>query len=183
MDTNSSGLNTNSGPNTLPYNFIKNLIDNYKNNQLVSINNDQNIDDAHSVHFDLAVLKKFIADIENETKKVLPTVTAQQLGVRMYYGAYPDTNHWSMVDGQSVPTNYAEKHTVVMVPTLKMPDEQGQILNYDFNPLNPATYNASANITASSTGTGSGSADVSTDILAQNHGGLIPPGPTKVEKF
>ncbi|MDR6517214.1 hypothetical protein [Chryseobacterium camelliae] len=181
MDTNSNGLNTNSGPNTLPHNFIKSLIDNYKNNQLVSINNDQNISDSHSIHFDLAVLKKFISDIEIETKKVLPTVTTQQLGVRMYYAAYPDTNHWSMTDGQSIPDNYAAKHTLVMIPTLKMADEQGQILNYDFNPINPATYNANADITASSTGSGSG--NVSTDIVAQNHGGLIPPGPTKVEKF
>ncbi|OPH00404.1 hypothetical protein B2I21_00085, partial [Chryseobacterium mucoviscidosis] len=66
-----------SNPNTLHCDLIRTLVENYRKNQLACINQNLGFDDAHSIHFDLATLKKFISDIENEALKNDSRVTDQ----------------------------------------------------------------------------------------------------------
>lgn len=149
--------NTNlNNPNTLPVDFIQNLVDNYRNNQLNCINQSIKIDDAHSVWFDLPALKNFIAEIEAQAQIVNPAVQSNDLGIRFYYAAYPEN------PAQPIPSNYAKRHTLVMIPTKK---EEG--LHYDFNPFKEE-----------------GKALGVTGIaLAENHGTLIPPNTSIVESY
>ncbi|MET3537609.1 hypothetical protein [Chryseobacterium limigenitum] len=168
-------------PNTMSSSFVQKLIDNYRNNQLTAINTKFGIEDAHSIRFDLATLKKFISDIENEAKKVDSGITENDLGVRFYYAAYPQADNWDIMENTPIGTNYAGKHTLVMVPTLKMGNAEGEILSYDFNPLDANTYNQENN--------NEGQGEIMamnkslTAILSQNHGNLIPPDNTVTESF
>lgn len=158
MTNDSNGIedtNSNSA-SQLPVAFIQNLVDNYRNNQLALINQNMAMDDAHSIWFDWVTLKNFIAEIETEALAIDPTVENKDLGIRFYYAAYPQEVQ------QPIPSNYAKKHTLVMVPTKK---EGG--LNYDFNPLQEE-----------------GKALAVTGIaLALNHGDLVPPGASIVESY
>ncbi|SDQ30720.1 hypothetical protein SAMN05421664_1071 [Chryseobacterium soldanellicola] len=168
-------LELTSVPNTMTCDFIQKLVDNYRTNHLVSIKAKQGIDDAHSIHFDLPTLKKFISDIETETQKNNPAVTDQDLGIRFYYAAYPKATDWAIMADTPIGVEYAEKHTLVMVPTMKMEDEGGQMLSYDFNPLEN-----DSKILAMASSKNSG---ISGEVISQNHGNLIPPDSTKTESF
>jgi hypothetical protein len=110
------------------------LINNYRNNHLAFVRDRLGIDDAHSIHFDLDTLKKFISDIENETQNA-PNITDQDLGIRFYYTAYPKKEDWDIMKESSIGPEYAERHTLVMVPTMIADDGEGNRLPYDFNPL------------------------------------------------
>ncbi|MDR6406487.1 MULTISPECIES: hypothetical protein [Chryseobacterium] len=167
-----------SVPNTMTSNFIQTLINNYRNNHLVSIKDKLGFDDAHSIHFDLPTLKKFISDIETETQKSNPTVTGEDLGIRFYYAAYPKTTDWEIMADTPIGVEYAQKHTLVMIPTMKMEDEEGEILPYDFNPL--GSGNSGEVLAMASSRNVNDPAEQS---LAQNHGTLIPPDSTKTELF
>lgn len=167
----------NSAPNTMSCEFIQTLINNYRNNHLAFVRDRLGIDDAHSIHFDLDTLKKFISDIENETRKNAPNITDQDLGIRFYYAAYPKKEDWDIMKESSIGPEYAERHTLVMVPTMMADDGEGNRLPYDFNPL-------------STTGEGELLAMASVrnsrlegDIISQNHGVLNPPNNIKVETF
>jgi hypothetical protein len=61
-------------------------------------------------------------------------VTDQDLGIRFYYAAYPKEQDWNIMSGTPIGTEYAQRHTLVLVPTMKQEDENGDRL-YDFNPL------------------------------------------------
>jgi hypothetical protein len=165
-----------SNPNTMTCEFIQNLIDNYRKNQMISINKDLGIQDAHSIHFNLSTLKKFISDIETETQKTNPNTSEKDLGIRFYYAAYPKADQWDMMQNTPIGPEYAERHTLVMVPTMRMADENGEYLNYDFNPLS-ASEKGEFMAMAAKKGTNTG------DSLAQNHGSLSPPSDPKVESF
>lgn len=141
---------------TLPVDLIQNLVDNYRNNQLEYINQNMTTGDAHSVWFDLPTLKSFIAEIETQAQIINPNIPNDDLGIRFYYAAYPQ------VPQQPIPSNYAKRHTLVMIPTKK---EEG--LNYDFNPLEEGKALAVSGKIA----------------LAQNHGDLVPPGASIVESY
>ncbi|KQT20622.1 hypothetical protein ASG22_16750 [Chryseobacterium sp. Leaf405] len=169
-------LELTSSPNTMTYEFIQTLIDNYRKNQMISINKDLGIQDAHSIHFDLSTLKKFISDIENETQKTNPNISEKDLGIRFYYAAYPKADEWNMMQNTPIGVEYAERHTLVMVPTMKMADENGEILSYDFN-LSNASGKGEFMAMAAKKETNTG------DCLAQNHGSLSPPSNPKVESF
>lgn len=175
---NSDASETVSQPQTLPEALIKNLIKNYRENQLSVINTELGIDDAHSIFFTLEGLKKFIHEIEFETKKVNPAITDDKLGIRFYYAAYPTAQNWSIMNGLGVDENFARRHTLLMVPTLKMEDETGALLDYDFNPLDPSTYTRNP-----VSGENEDSSRDVTDFLVKNHGQLIPPSDPKVEMF
>ncbi|UZT96880.1 hypothetical protein ODZ84_16885 [Chryseobacterium fluminis] len=164
-----------SAPNTMSYEFIQMLVDNYRNNHLVAIKDKLNLDDSHSIHFGLDTLKKFISDIETEAQKNNPDITEEDLGIRFYYAAYPTTANWSTMANTPVGTNYAERHTLVMIPTLKKPDENGDLLNYDFNPLESSEGEFLALPTQNQ--------GLSGEIMSQNHGALNPPNQIKVELF
>lgn len=149
--------NTNlNNPNTLPVDFIQDLVDNYRNNQLNCINQSIKIDDAHSVWFDLPALKSFIAEIEAQAQIVDPNVQSNDLGIRFYYAAYPEN------PAQPISSNYAKRHTLVMIPTK---EEEG--LHYDFNPFQEEGKALS----------------VTGIALAENHGTLIPPNSSIVESY
>lgn len=149
--------NTNlNNPNTLAVDLIQDLVDNYRNNQLNCINQNIKIDDAHSVWFDLPALKNFIAEIEAQAQIVDPNVQSNDLGIRFYYAAYPEN------PAQPIPSNYAKRHTLVMIPT-----KQEEGLHYDFNPFQEEGKALS----------------VTGIALAENHGDLIPPGASIVESY
>lgn len=168
-------------PNTMNCELIQTLVDNYRKNHLVSIKDKLGIDDAHSIHFDLATLKKFISDIEDETKKNNPGVTDEDLGIRFYYAAYPKAEDWAIMANTPISVEYAERHTLVMIPTMKMEDEEGMLLNYDINPLDSDTYNINSNRKAIALNGNTGLSSL--EALSQNHGNLVPPDDKKVEMF
>ncbi|GAA4158024.1 hypothetical protein GCM10022217_18740 [Chryseobacterium ginsenosidimutans] len=170
-------LELNSVPNTMTCEFIQTLVDNYRKNHLVFVKDKLGIDDAHSIHFDLATLKKFISDIENETLKNNPNVTDQDLGIRFYYAAYPTVDNWSIMENTPIGTEYAERHTLVLVPTMKQEDENGEMLSYDFNPLSTS---GEGEFLAMASARDSG---LQGDVICQNHGNLVPPDSTKTESF
>ncbi|MFC3160595.1 hypothetical protein SAMN05443633_10280 [Chryseobacterium arachidis] len=168
-----------SVPNTMTCEFIQVLIDNYRKKQMVCVNEKLGIQDAHAIHFDLATLKKFISDIEAETQKTNPDLSEKDLGIRFYYAAYPKADEWDIMQNTPITQEYAERHTLVMVPTMKKADENGEILNYDFNPLGSSAKSNGEILAMASARKGG----LQGDIVSQNHGTLSPPADPKVESF
>ncbi len=168
-------LDLNLSPNTMTHDLIQTLVNNYRNNQLASVKEKMGIDDAHSIHFDLKTLKKFIADIETLTSTNNPGANIEDLGIRFYYAAYPHVENWSIMSGTTVGKEYAGKHTLVMIPTMKRQDENGTMLSYDFNPSNTVDGQMLA--------MASRNAGAQSDVICQNHGALIPPDTVKTESF
>lgn len=79
----------------------------------------QNIQDARSVWFSLKTLKRFIYEIEAQSAAQCNDCSAQ-LGVRIYYGAYPDKVSMSNnPDLRDLPAEYAHLHSVLFVPTVR----------------------------------------------------------------
>jgi hypothetical protein len=175
-------------PNTMDPKIIQNMIDNYRNNHLATINKTLGLNDAHSVSFDLRTLKKFISDIEYQTKKRNPGIGIATLGVRFYYAAYPKENEWeSMENEKSIEKDSAQKHTLIMIPTLKKQIDNGSYLDYDFNPLDKATYliderNNNKPVTLMAMSADSSDSQ-SRQVMAQNHGQTIPPADSDVEIY
>ncbi|BFO66214.1 hypothetical protein [Chryseobacterium sp. KCF3-3] len=165
-------------PGTMSNSLIQALIDNYRQNHLSAINNTLGIQDAHSIWFDLPKLKSFIAKIEEEAAKVDPATSEEDLGIRFYYASYPKQENWSIMDSHPVPEEYAEKHTLVMIPTLKKADEAGELIDYDFNPFQGANGKSMALNARSVTGLGGeGEGEGEDNGLGENSGTLIPPSP------
>ncbi|PQA91650.1 hypothetical protein B0A69_17780 [Chryseobacterium shigense] len=163
-----------SGTNTIATDLVQKLIINYRDNQMQAINKELGITDAHAIWFDLPKLKKFISCIENEAAKVNPTVSEEDLGIRFYYAAYPKAEDWAIMASHPVEKEYAERHTLVMIPTLKKEDETGARLDYDFHPLHSGSTLAMA---------GKKGPTLPTDAIAENHGSLSPPDNPKAEMF
>ncbi|REC46307.1 hypothetical protein [Chryseobacterium pennipullorum] len=165
-------------PGNMSNTLIKTLIDNYRQNHLSAINNTLEIKDAHSIWFDLPKLKRFIATIEEETLKQNPDCTEEDLGIRFYYAAYPHAENWSIMDSHPVPVEYAGKHTLVLVPTLKKENETGEKLHYDFNVMNKDDDSIALALNAR------GKMTELTDItIGENSGTLIPPAPPTGESY
>lgn len=160
-------------PGTMSNSLIQALINNYRQNHLSAINTALGIEDAHSIWFDLPKLKNFIANIEAEAAKVNPAASAEDLGVRFYYSAYPKEENWSIMESHPVPIEYAGRHTLVMVPTLKKANETGELIDYDFNPFQSAEGKSLALSNKSAKNTGE---DDDTG-LGENSGTLVPPAP------
>ena len=143
--------------------LVENLVDNYKNHQLYSIENSPTfpmVFDARAASFSLAELKSFIETIEKEVAKH-PEAPVEKIGVRFYYAAYPDVENWEedeYNDIEIVPTDYAKLHTLIAVPTTEING-----VECDFDPYDVATYN------------GSKPSDSGLAIMAENHGTLSPP--------
>ncbi|WP_278354196.1 hypothetical protein [Chryseobacterium gleum] len=158
-------------PGTMSNSLIQALINNYRQNHLSAINTALGIEDAHSIWFDLPKLKNFIANIEAEAAKVNPAASAEDLGVRFYYSAYPKEENWSIMESHPVPIEYAGRHTLVMVPTLKKANETGELIDYDFNPFQSAEGKSLALSNKSAKNMGE---DDDTG-LGENNGILVPP--------
>lgn len=161
-----------SRENTIASELVKKLISNYRDNQMQAVNKELGITDSHSIWFDLPKLKKFIACVESEAKNANPNVSEEDLGIRFYYAAYPKAEDWAIMENHPVEKEYAERHTLVLVPTLKKEDETGAMLNYDFC---PSHFDSAIAMTAKRSNEG--------ETLAENHGTLSPPSDTKVEQF
>lgn len=157
-------------PGIMSNSLIQALIDNYRQNHLTAINTALGIQDAHSIWFDLPKLKSFIAKIEEEATKVNPAASSEDLGIRFYYATYPKQENWSIMDSHPVPTEYAGRHTLVMVPTLKKANETGELIDYDFNPFQSAEGKS---LVLANKGMG----EDSDTGLGENSGTLIPPSP------
>lgn len=169
-------------PGIMSNSLIKALIDNYRQNHLSAINTALGIQDAHSIWFDLPKLKNFIAKIEEEAAKVNPATSEADLGIRFYYATYPKQENWSMMDSHPVPVQYAGKHTLVMIPTLKKAGEAGELVDFDFNPFQANGENSNLalnarNFTPSGNGDGDGGPLGDDTGLGENSGTLIPPAP------
>ncbi|SMO94723.1 hypothetical protein SAMN06265171_11450 [Chryseobacterium rhizoplanae] len=158
-------------PGTMSNSLIQALIDNYRQTHLNVINTALGIDDAHSIWFDLPKLKNFIANIEAEATKANPDASTEDLGVRFYYATYPKQENWSIMDSHPVPIEYAGRHTLVMVPTLKKTNETGELIDYDFNPFQSTEGKSFALANKSAKGMGE---DDDTS-LGENNGILVPP--------
>ncbi|MGC4041190.1 MAG: hypothetical protein QM710_10490 [Flavobacterium sp.] len=170
---------------TLETKLIQNMVSNYRNNQLRAINsNVDSINDAHSISFDLVTLKKFIYHIENESRKIRKTITDEQLGVRMYYAAYPDNSAWNDYnDLSNVDRNYEHLHTLILIPTI---ESNGKKI--DFNPLDEATFEngitrQDVQLKSANFRTSQANRDIIGITGATNHGSLIPPATSNVEGF
>ncbi|GAB0156826.1 hypothetical protein CHRYSEOSP005_20930 [Chryseobacterium sp. Alg-005] len=168
---------------TIPATLIQTLVNNYRNSQLAAINTNLNMNDAHSIWFNLATLKKFIADIESETQKINPDVSENDLGIRFYYAAYPSTENWNLMENQPIGQEYAGKHTLVLVPTMKKANEEGELLDYDFNPLYSESYKKNITPLGFTSDVDDDTPLSDDNALAQNHGQLIPPSSTVVQMY
>ncbi|MDC8101854.1 hypothetical protein [Chryseobacterium rhizosphaerae] len=153
--------------------LIKTLIENYRQNHLSAINETLGIQDAHSIWFDLPKLKKFIAMIEEEAMKKTPDATEEDLGIRFYYAAYPKLENWNIMESHPVSEEYAGRHTLVMIPTVKKTDEEGEVHHYDFN-----TLDQSINLALTARRGGK-----EEDPIGENNGQLIPPSNPIAEYF
>jgi hypothetical protein len=181
--------------NELDVNLIHNMVDNYKDKQLTYIKSSMR-EDAHSIWFDLETLKKFVYQLEYQSKKNEKTATIDKLGVRIYYAAYPDTDKmkkYSDIDwflGDTIRKKYHDLHTLVMIPTINT--SNGDV---DFNPTDKSTFTGNGlknnvdkygnNSTITTFGI-TGALRTSTESTrtgAQNHGTLIPPGNPTLENF
>jgi hypothetical protein len=169
-----------SQSNTLKYQLVKNMIDNYRTNQLNSIQN-SNINavenDAQAIWFDIETLKKFIADVESQTQNN-SNMTVNNLGIRFYYAAYPELNRWgtsgyeelSDLLNDPVTQLYEKKHTLIMIPTINV-----EGIDKDFNPMDKNTYEG-FNSTINNSNYQIMSVSNSTlSTTAKNHGVLFPP--------
>ncbi|RLJ23052.1 hypothetical protein CLU97_4630 [Chryseobacterium sp. 7] len=172
--------NTPLEPGMMSNTLIQALIDNYRQNHLTAINTALGIQDAQSIWFDLPKLKNFIAKIEEEAAKVNPDTPAEDLGIRFYYATYPKQENWSIMDSHPVPVEYAGRHTLVIIPTLKKAIETGELVDFDFNPfqangeksnlaLNARNFTPSGNVD------GNGGPLDSDTGLGENNGILVPP--------
>ncbi len=183
-------------PSELPVELIYDMVSKYDSFQLDAINTSKNFEallndsgkyeDAEVIWFDLETLKKFIYHIEYETKKRDSSITAKNLGIHVYYTAYPQRRNWdnskyqkSLLNnsGPIVPLEYEQRHTLVMVPTMKLKN-----INTDYNPLDKETFLNGLLIDNSNKYEKGSSAKVISIGLAeaekqnaQNHGGLFPP--------
>lgn len=135
MKTEPTNENDPSGSGAMSTELIKALIDNYRQNQMNAINETLGIKDAHSIWFDLPKLKNFINQIEYEASKINPEYAPEDLGIRFYYAAYPKIENWDIMESHPVPEEYSERHTLVMIPTLKKENEEGEVVHFDFNSL------------------------------------------------
>ncbi|WP_106918147.1 hypothetical protein [Chryseobacterium aurantiacum] len=174
MNTESTNENDQQRSGAMSNALIKALIDNYRQNHLTAINNALGIEDAHSIWFDLPKLKSFIALVEQEASKINPECTEEDLGIRFYYAAYPKVENWDIMENHPVPQEYSERHTLVMIPTLKKESEEGEKLDYDFNSLTQQNLALSARGIPLSDDDGD---------LGENQGTLTPPGNPKTQKY
>lgn len=177
-----------SKPSMLRMSLIEEMVTNYRQTQLLSIENapkDAVKEDSHSILFDLDTLKKFINDIERGVKEVEPSANPK-LAIRMYYAAYPLKEKWNErgyedlgnLLGKEIPKLYERKHTLIMIPVIKT--DKG--IFADFNPFDKNTYNGFPKRMTKAMSLLRDPSDT-TEVLGLNHGQLIPPASIEGEGF
>lgn len=174
--------------------LVHKMSDNYQRKQLTSINSDVSngftttAGDSRAIWFDLETLKAFLYHFEIEAIKNNAPISSEDLGVRIYYGSYPDNfSPISFPDLNGLAgTGYEEHHTLMMIPTLRI-----NSIDKDFNPFDDDTYSnglegipeyensepSNAQQIFGLTGFKKTNADPQTPQRtgAQNHGSLYPP--------
>jgi hypothetical protein len=122
--------------------------------------------DARAAWFPLRDIKNYIMQIE---KEACGKNCYDSLGIRIYYGKYPgkESSIWGL-DGMEEQKDFAEHHTLFMVPTFY--DAETSI-HYDFNPWMPGCPKLGS--------TQGDQSSVKSAIFlvgdSKNHGSLIPP--------
>lgn len=136
-------------------------------------NNNTNTLDSRSIWFDLKKIKKFIGFIESSLCKA-SCVKTDNYGIRMYFAKYPvEAEMKKLTDLYGVPLEYANHHTLFMVPTYRDPASHK---NIDFDPaltlsncqVRPIDSTTKYLFLPWGKTTGSTSEE-------QNHGSLMPP--------
>ncbi|MCZ8196146.1 MAG: hypothetical protein O9267_00900 [Flavobacterium sp.] len=139
-------------PPTLTTEMVKSMVTQYSGAQLNSIQTASTnavAVDARSIWFDLETLKEFLYQIEHNVNKNPTQGRDKELGVRIYYAAYPDNTKMRDLAATQTDPNfsynpaYEKKHTLVMIPTI---EKDGK--NYDFNPLDVNSYIGFTNMKA-----------------------------------
>ncbi|WP_272149005.1 hypothetical protein [Tenacibaculum aiptasiae] len=179
----------------LPVGLVKDMINGYKKNQLNEINGNLGINDAQAISFDLETLKRFVYHIEAISKSKDSTLSDKDLGVRIYYAAYPERKEWKnskyagaldVFMDDPITEQYEKLHTIVIMPTIKRDDTY-----YDFNPTDVRTYtkklqdvrgkqknndysNPETPLVTLSLFSKAPSSSTTSSVV-QNHGGLFPP--------
>lgn len=179
--------------NQLEVDLVRNMISGYKDHQkryidtATSLNGTAtSLNDAHSIWFDLETLKAFIYHTEYQTKQNNNTVQSSDLGLRIHYSRYPKFENWGKFSDlndlatDSLGQQYGERHTLVIIPTIKRKDGE----NVNFNPLDTNTYvngipfdypGTPSTTTVPSFGITKKGNNSGGSTGSQNHGGLIPP--------
>lgn len=133
-------------PSALEFKLVKEMIKGYKENQLKSINQELELYDSRLIWFDLETLKKFIYQIETETREI-PGISKGDLGIHMYYSRYPNKDTWdndfktdlNNLLNDPITEQYEHRHTLIMIPTLKNKTEKSSF-NMDINLLDKNSY-------------------------------------------
>jgi len=128
--------------------------------------------DARSIVFPIEQLKKMIWEIESNTRNLNSN---HELGIRMYYGKYPDitaiqkdAKHPLHHDYENLPAEFSHHHTLFLVPVFK--DDQG--VDHDFDPWQAAVTGTLQALDVSS----DNNAPHASSMTAQmNHGNICPP--------
>ena len=177
------------GVSQLPINLITEMVNNYRNNQLASIESstiNSITKDAHSIWFELDTLKKFIYNIEQGV--INNKRPNSKLGIRMYYAAYPEnlSAYPVLKDLLNDPLKkqYGKLHTLVMLPTINISGG-----NYDFNPIDINSYIGLSKMKNQTIEKSAANKNLQKTIAltafsavqALNHGQLIPPLPTDTD--
>ncbi len=135
--------------------------------------------DARTIWFSMGTLKRFLWLIEKKSCGLC--IDKEKLGVRIYYGRYPQ-NFGTNQNYANIPGTYGGKHTLFMVPTYN----NGGI-NIDFNPAHKDSCRPMAIKNIPGTGgdylilspnarmyTNNSVTNTPSDVI-QNHGDLMPP--------
>lgn len=186
-------------PPTLTTEMVKSMVTQYSGAQLNSIQTAPTnavAVDARSIWFDLETLKEFLYHIEHNVTKNATQARNKELGVRIYYAAYPKNDKMRNLAATQTDPNfsynpaYEKLHTLVMIPTIA--GDHGE--NYDFNPLDANSYvgfvnmrkdgafsSNSSSYSTLSLGTSANPVNTAQGINAnnavnaRNHGMLFPP--------
>lgn len=112
--------------------YIQMLVRNYWMKQWTSYrqHSPNALADARSVYFSLATVKRFIHMIEDSACKSC-WLPKPELGLRIYYGTYPDSAEWIEREMHGLSHTYEGHHTVLMVPAYFDPSTGN---NVDFDP-------------------------------------------------
>jgi hypothetical protein len=124
----------------IPVKLAYEMVDLYKQhhwqNYTVKTGDNTAPTDARTVWFSLDSLKRYIWYIEEEVCKN-KCVNPDDLGLRFYYGEYPDKETWAKLDGENDPASMKHKeayqglHTILIVPTYYSKNSD---MNVDFDP-------------------------------------------------
>jgi len=112
----------------------------YRELHLPVINRNLNLDDTRSMWYDLESFKNLIWQMEIAAKKVYKDGDKPVLGIRVYYGTFPE-NIDDYKDLEGLGPDYARTHGLMFVPTF---DDEG--INRNFNPIqNQKDFDADPN--------------------------------------